>query len=662
MSAVPEGHLLAAAPWAVVGVAAGDLLGGGGRRWSPPPPGFQPGGVVRREPTTGMLTFTDSHDVPSWFVVLPDCASAGPVIEALQEQITQQISHASGRPWLMGSWSGDAVAVGEAGDAKIAVIGQHALTAGELSAVAARTRKVADLDRFGRSLVGSAHLAASLGGRVRLHGTVTGLRRVFHATIGGASVAADRADVLAGLLDVAPDERWLALHLLNSPTLYPLSGEPVWRGVRGLATDHYLLLDPDGQERAIRWWAPPEPDVPMSEGAPALRDALSAAVAARVRGRDLVSADLGGLDSTSVCYLAARCGPSVVTYTADGRDPMAQDAVWARRTVRSLSNVEHHIIADDQLPMLYDGLREADDRFDEPSSVAVLRNRALFIPQQAAARGSRLHLTGFGGDELLAGSPAHLHAMLRTHPRTALRHARGFATQRPWGRRETLRQLMDNSRYRDWLARTGDLLTAPPPPPDTPSLDWGTSPRLPPWATLDAVAAVRELIRTAASTAEPLAERRGQHVELEGMRATSRMVRHMGEMADRLGLALASPYYDDRVIEAGLAVRPQDKITPWRYKPLIVEAMRGVVPAESLSRDTKDEGSHEVAVALREHRGDLLSLCEDSRLGRLGLIDAHALRKVLSGPLQPSLPFDALYQTFACEAWLRSLDRAAVPG
>lgn len=144
------------------------------------------------------------------------------------------------------------------------------------------------------------------------------------------------------------------------------------------------------------------------------------------------------------------------------------------------------------------------------------------------------------------------------------------------------------------------------------------------------------------------------------MRASSRIVRHFSQMAARIGITLAAPYYDDRVIEAGLAVRAQDRVTPWQYKPLIVEAMRGIVPDESLARQTKDEGSYEVEAGLREHRGDLLDLWEDSRLARLGLIDAGALREVCTRPLPESLPFDTLFQTVACEVWLRSLESATV--
>jgi asparagine synthase (glutamine-hydrolysing) len=302
-----------------------------------------------------------------------------------------------------------------------------------------------------------------------------------------------------------------------------------------------------------------------------------------------------------------------------------------------------------------------DDQLDEPFNAAVDRDRWLIIARRAAARGSGLHLTGFGGDELLYGSVAHLHGLLRTNPRIAVRHLRGFAAKYRWPRGRLLRQLSDTSPYRDWLAHVADTVTAPPPPPEEPLLDWGFRPRLPPWVTPAAAQAVQELIRAEAPTAEPLAPGRGQQRELEGMRHVSRTVRQFGQMAERIGVALASPYYDDRVIEAGLAVRPQERITPWRYKPLIVEAMRGLVPNESLTRQTKANGTGAEDPGLRRHRADLLALWEDSRLGRLGLIDANALRELCTRPLPPQLQLGVLYQTVACEVWLRSLERATVP-
>jgi asparagine synthase (glutamine-hydrolysing) len=600
--------------------------------------------------------------LPSWFVALPDCDSASSVGSVLRECATDRVSHPSGRPWLLGRWAEGIAAVGEAGPTKVALIGQHAVTAAQLTNAAGQIRTLADVDRLAASLAGSTHLAASVAGRVRVQGTVTGVRRVFHARIGGVSVAADRADMLVYLLDADVDERRLALHLLEPPILYPLAGQPVWRGVSLLPTDNYLVLDRDGRDRSLRWWTLPEPSVPMADGASALREALAAAVAARTRGRELVSCDLGGVDSTAVCCLAAREDAQVVAYTAASPDPLADDVAWAARTVAGLGNVEHHVIPADEMPLVYHGLFDLHDRLDEPCSATVDRDRWLVIADRAGARGSGLHLTGFGGDELLYGSLAHLHALLRTSPRVGLRQLRGFAAKYRWPRGAALRQLADSSPYHAWLARVADTLTGPPPPPNEPLLDWGFTPRLPPWTTPAAAQTVRDLIRAQARATQPLANGRGQHRELETMRFVSRMTRQFDQMAASFGVTLAAPYYDDRVIEAGLAVRPEERITPWRYKPLIVEAMRGVVPEESRIRQTKANGSCDADPGLRRHRNELLALWEDSRLGQLGLIDADALHETCTRPLPPELQFGGLDQTIACEVWLRSLERATVPG
>jgi asparagine synthase (glutamine-hydrolysing) len=608
-----------------------------------------------------VVGLADLRAVLAWFVVLADDESARPIAETLRQHATREVGHPSGRPWLIGRWAEGTVVTGQAGRTKVAVIGQHAVTVDQLTTAAARIQTVADVDRLATSLVGSVHLAASVDGWVRVQGTVTGIRRVFHARTSGATVAADRADVLAALLEAGLDERRLALHLLGPPILYPLAGQPVWCGVAQLPSDHYLVLDSDGRHRAVRWWTPPEPVLPLAEGAVALREALSAAVAARVRGRALVSCDLGGVDSTAVCSLAARGQAKVVAYTGASPDPLADDVTWATRTVASLGNVEHHVIPAEEMPLVYHGLLDMDERLDEPCNAAVDRDRFLLIARRAAARGSRLHLTGFGGDELLYGSVAHLHGLLRSDPRTALRHLRGFAAKYRWPRAQTLRQLWDRSPYHQWLARVADTLTHPPPSPQQSLLGWGFQPRLPPWATAAAVQGVRELILAEAPTVEPLASQRGQHRELEGMRYLSRVTRQIEQLAAPMGITLAAPYYDGRVVEAGLAVRPGERVTPWRYKPLIVEAMRGIVPDQSLARQTKANGSCDAAPGLRRHRAELLSLWEDSRLGRLGLIDARALREICTRPLPPELEFGGLDQSVACEVWLRSLEDVTVP-
>ncbi|MGW7456798.1 lasso peptide isopeptide bond-forming cyclase [Streptomyces sp. NPDC054797] len=606
--------------------------------------------------------------LPTWFAVLPDTGAAATVAAHALTHADQALRHPSGRPWLVGRWTPSSMVVGECGGTRIAVLGEHSVTAeaARRAAAAVEDTSLSALDRISATWAGSLHLVASRDRRVRVQGGVVGIRRVFFTdaalpAAGGVSLASDRADVLAELVGAPLDERRLALELLTLGVPHPLSGSPMWKGVHAQPGGHYLTLDPDGRAQETRWWSPPEPHLSLAEGAVRFREALTAAVATRTRGRELVTADLGGLDSTAVCCAAARGEAKVAAYTAAIHDELGDDVYWARRTAQALGTVEHHVVPAGELAMTFDGIDALDDLLDTPSILTVDRNRRMHIVALAAARGSSLHLTGLGGDELLAGAPARLHAMMGTHPLTALRDLRGYTAKYQWSRWRVLRQLLDRRSYRAWLGRVARDLDAPPAPADEPLLDWSAPPRMPGWATPEAVEAVRELLRTHLPDAEPRGRGHGEHREMAAMDGISQWTRHVGQMAAPLGITVAAPYYDDRVIEAALAVRPQERITPWRYKPLIVEAMRGIVPEASRTRGTKANATFEEEAGLRRHRARLLALCEESRLARLGLVDVEALREWCRRALSAESESYLLHPTVACEVWLRSREMAPSP-
>jgi len=606
------------------------------------------------------VRLADFPAAPSWFAVLPDQDAAGAIARRLRPHATGRIDHPSGRPWLLGAWPSTAVVTAVAGTTAVAVIGQHATVADDVRRHLDAARSTAVLDRVAGAVAGSVHLVASSDGATRVQGSATGVRRVYHARVGGVMCAADRADVLAHLLGASVDRQRLAAHLLEPPILVPVAGLPVWEGVGAVTPGDHLVLHADGTATQRTWWVPPRPDRPLGDAAAALREALTAGVDARVRDRDLVSCDLGGVDSTAVCCVAAELTGRVVAYTAATSDPLADDVTWARRTVDARDDIEHHIIDVEDVPLTYHGLHRDDGPLDEPSGATVDRDRWLMIAARARVAGSSLHLAGFGGDELCYGSVAHVADRLWTQPRTAWGHLRGFSAKYRWPRRRVARQVADRRPYADWLRGVADTIAASAPPPDEPLLGWGFEPRLPPWATTDAIEAVRALIVDAADGLEPSAPTRGQHRELEAMRFVSRIARQFEQLAAADGLTLAAPYYDDAVVVAGLAARPLERVTPWRYKPLLAEAMRGIVPDGPRERSTKANGTSDEEPGLRRHRAEVQALWDGARVAELGLVDVDLLRRVCAGPLAPDLPIGVLYQTIACEVWLRSLDRADV--
>ncbi|MGW7259126.1 lasso peptide isopeptide bond-forming cyclase [Streptomyces sp. NPDC054834] len=592
------------------------------------------------------------------FAVFTDRADAAAVARSFARPESRILAHASGRPWLVGRWHDDEMVTATAGGAAVAVVGCCPIDAGELRRRAARLRDLAGLDALARSLPGSFHLVGSLDGQIRVQGTASGLRLVFHAETDGVRVAATRADTLAAVLGLDPDVEELAVRLLW-PAPYPLFETSLWRAVTAVPPQDAVIVAADGRTvRHTRWWTPPEPVRPLAEAAPLIRTALEEAVGARTRQGGVVSCDLsGGLDSTSVCFLADRSPARVVASTWPGRDPADTDLYWAERAMGHLPDVEHVVWDADASPLVYEDLLAIDDLLDEPTIGVMDRSRVLHHLPGLASRGSRLHLTGIGGDHVAWCSEAYYHRLLRGRPLFALRQLRGFRALWQWPLAGTVRALADSRPYGQWLADAAGRLRGPLAPSVATGLGWGMAPRLFDWVTPDAERMAREALLTASETISPLHPDRGLHTDLEQIRSCTRVIRQWDRMAARAGLPMASPFLDDRVIEACLAVRPSERVTPWAYKPVLSAAMRGIVPEACLRRANKATASMDASNGLREHRADLLALWKDSRLEALGLVDGAELRRLARRPASPGLSDAILYSTIAAEVWLRGLAR-----
>ncbi|TXS39683.1 asparagine synthetase B family protein [Streptomyces sp. uw30] len=605
-----------------------------------------------------------------WFTILPDGESGVAAARLLRPWAGETIAHHSGRPWLLGSWPDGLVTVGAAGARRVAVIGRCPVTAAELSARAGRLRDIGDVERIARGLTGSFHLLASVDGTVRARGSASGVRRLFHARVAGVTVAADRSDRLAAVTGAALDERLLAAHLLASPLPYPLDDHCVWQGVQAVPSFGCLLIDAEGRARTQPWWTPPEPQLAWQEGVPAVRAALTAAVGACTADGGTVSADLsGGMDSTSLCFLAAReqertrpAGARLVTMRWQSIDPENDDAAWAARAAARLPGSEHVTPSRDEWPLWYSDLTALTGDAvptDEPGPWVRDGARLAALCRLMTGRGSRLHLMGGGGDELFSTFPSHLHDYVRCHPLAAYARIRTQRASQHWPLGQLLRQLADRRTFNQWLTAWAQDFTSATPLSTAlvrraPSTAWGVDLRMPPWATRDAAAAVQSLLREAAETAEPLALQRGQHTALACVRTGGRGLRQLDQVTSRRGLGHAAPYLDDQVIEAALAIRVAERSTPGRYKPVLAEAMRDIVPDDVLRRQTKGEYSTDFHASLRHNRAGLVELFDGSWLARTGLIDDAALRASLLGVHPTPEGLRSLSSSLGTEIWLRS--------
>ncbi|WP_328608974.1 asparagine synthase-related protein [Amycolatopsis sp. NBC_00345] len=586
------------------------------------------------------------------FLVLPDCPDAAHVVVCSGGM--RRLDHpGSGRPWVMGRWADSDLTIETVGDVSVVLLGCASVGAERLRCLIGRVRSVEDLDRLSGSLAGAFHLIGSIRGNTRVQGTVSTSHQVFHTQIDGVTVAADRPHTLARLVGAGIDEDVLALHLLSLRAPGNLAGRPLWRGVESLDVGEYLRVDPDGTGRVVRWWAPPAPEVSRDTGVKMVREALIHAVEARTSQANRVSADLsGGLDSTSLCFLTTQRTRDLLTTHYTPMDATNDDATWAERARTALPHARHVVFKPDESPEWYGDYTLGEGDLEGPYPVLRTRSTVEHLARQVSALGASRHLQGSGGDELFHPGPVWLHSLLRTRPLAALRLAHGARSLWRWTLPNTVRNLADQTTYPHWLNRCATRLTDST---WSPAAGWENVPHMPAWATGDAVSAARRLLVDAATT-QPWSRLRIHHELLSMMRLNGHINRRTSQVTSRFGVSYEAPYIDDRVIEAVMAIRLEDRTSLTEYKPVLKQAMRGIVPDEILARRSKGDYSPHLYSGIRRHQQRILGeLGPDSHLARLGLIDPDAVRRTLPSMHPDARTLAPADPTLACETWLRTV-------
>lgn len=600
-----------------------------------------------------------SHGAPHFFA-LPDREDAGAVARRLQADAPglRVLHHPSGRPWIIGEWADEDIAVARAGTDAVALIGMLPRRTDALSRWTGKLEgSTGRLEGLSAAIPGSFHVVGSVGGALYAQGTAYGMRRVHHTIVDGCPVAADHAVALADLAGAEIDLTALALRL-PEPLAVQLPPRSMWHGVTDVEPGAALLV-PAGRARPrhVRRHTPPPAVRPAAEGAADVREALAAAVAVRTEREGLLSADLsGGLDSTSLCSFAAgQVGAGeLVVGGIPGDETVSDDAHYARLAAAHWPHVEHVELTPEQTPLFYQGILDDGCRTDIPAGIAMSRDRATAVISLMAERGSRLHMTGHGGDHLFFQSGAYCHDLVARRPLLAVQRIRGYRTLYGWRWRPVLRQLADRRSYRRAVAaidltKPGDLGFC------NPLLAWITPPVVQSWLTPECRELVAAGLREAAEQAEPYAPTLGRHRELSALYTGTQECAAIAEAGRRAGVPVTMPYFDDAVVDAALSVRPEDRTDPWQFKPVLKEAVRGVLPEECRARATKFEGTVDAVGGLYRHRDEIRALWEDSILAKAGLIDAEALSRLTGTPGTPALKDGAVDSTIICEAWLRAV-------
>ncbi|KAB7850139.1 albusnodin/ikarugamycin family macrolactam cyclase [Streptomyces mobaraensis] len=516
---------------------------------------------------------------------------------------------------------------------------------------------------------GSYLVIARSGETLAVIGDLSGQHPVYYRTEAAGTWWSTAASALAALDEAPIDVPALAAQLaFGQPDV--LAGRSLFRDVRRVPGGYLLLLGPDGT-RVERYEPVSYPPVDLREQAPLVRAALTEAVAARIDDRP-VSADLAGLDSTTLACLAAQRGPVAAVTFADDR-LRDDDYAFAARTAATVPGLTHHPVPGSEGTVYYAGLDDLSvlPVTDAPNAYVVTASikRAVLdtVVEQHPGRG--VHFTGAAGDAVLSAPSSYLSDLLRERRhrrawRHALAHARlrhtsafhVLARARPASQvdlagawRQTAAEL--RAPARDWIPQAQRPLAWTP---LLASADWMTHS-----VRLMLASAVEEAAGSLIDAPARLAEWSDRQ-DLARVGADTAGWRTLALAGH--GIELAAPFLDNEVIRACLAVPADERGAPGAYKPLLGAAFADsrVLPNFVLARTTKGGFNALAYAGLRDNAPVLRELLgPSSQLASLGLITEKPVADVLTRAAvgQPTAQ-GALHLVVAAEVWLRQHSNA----
>ncbi|MGX2997459.1 asparagine synthase-related protein [Streptomyces sp. JNUCC 64] len=349
------------------------------------------------------------------------------------------------------------------------------------------------------------------------------------------------------------------------------------------------------------------------------------------------------------------------------------DLAYARRTAAAVAGVRHHVFRGGEDVVLYAGLEEAGvvPVTDEPTlytATAGIKRAQLDLVGGPGG----VYFTGEGGDVVLSASAAYLADLYRARRRReAWHHTLGHARVRrvsPLTLWRRVRFLADGGVPGGWRQAADAIRAAGAPRPAraVTSEDAARQVLSPcaQWMTPEVRALLADQIGTAAAAVPRHRDGLADWTDRQDLIRIGASLSGWHALAREHDVELATPYLDNEVIRACLAIEAAERGVADRYKPLLAAAFPdGPVPGFVLERTTKgglDQVAHAGLVRNAGVLADLLG--PSSRLAALGLLppggiggDVRAAASGLPGGA------GAIHYAVAAELWLRQIASFPAP-
>ncbi|WP_035534278.1 asparagine synthase-related protein [Haloglycomyces albus] len=540
------------------------------------------------------------------------------------------------------------------GDRMVITWGERPLPSSEVNAIAERRRRAM---RCFCDELGSGAVVAIDGGCMSVSVDHLGCSPAFVHTQGDGIIVSSRGRDLARMVNASVNEGWLASWMAAPPLFSPFVSTSPWHDTVRIAPGGWL-----------RWAAGSvtyDITTPDLEGEWSSTDRYTSLAQAveipEPRGR--VGADLsGGLDSSSVVCLAATNGqrPDVAVTCRDDRS-QTDDNDYAIDLAARLELPHEWFVLDTSMDAFSDTNAWWDSDEPWPDAPSARRFQSWF--SYLTDLGVRHHLTGAAADCVVTDNPTYLSVLAQQREWAHLwRHCRAWGRLRHRSPMALFARAVTGSRLS--LAEAVESSVTAEVGPERWGWDTALDRAAPTvgmrWLSATARQAAIATTRTSLATAVPSDSdiSAGVWMGLQSIREYAQGHRAEVELARSHGWELVSPFLDWHVAQRFLTPDTAVRNAVDSQKPLLTEAMRGVLPDRIAQRRTKGHFNTSVYQGLNTGALATIEWLSEGHLAKRDLIDLTAVRDTLDrGRHGFRIPVGGIGRIVAAEAWLRSLDK-----
>jgi asparagine synthase (glutamine-hydrolysing) len=570
--------------------------------------------------------------------------------------------------WVCGAWGKQQIITIFEGPVRLAIVGTCLApyqTLVELFQLAVKRNDYSQLIR----LPGSYNLIVQDETDTYVFVDVAGLKPVFYTVYDSFIVYSSLGVALQQLIKAEVDPSWIATFLVFLTRPNEVQNRSPFCNVQAIPPGHYLRIS-SGKPTCKRYWHEPQEYSSFSEAAEQLREQLLTAVEGRIRLYGNITSDLsGGFDSTSLALIAAKNlgtrGQKLHTITFKSVSATeSEDVKWAEHAASLYPNIAAVMIEDREIPTEYSNL-ESIPLTDAPNPAISATGKLNYEMEIIRSKESQIHMSGEGGDAVLLAPDSYVINLLkRVRLKTFLQHIFGrsrLTNLSPLALMNSAVKLSLTS-YRQWLLQQAkrlrnERLSNQPlmyQQRISEMMTWDFEPHVASWYTKTLVDLTVAELQSWATVATPFADSPWNNEYIAELQLTGFATRIMQQIAETSDVNLEFPYLDSLVIDACLSARPEERTTPFTYKPLLSRALQRDLPNSVFTRTTKGDYTTDELTGFRQNQAVIKKLFQTSLLADMGLIDIRELRAGIEQfSMGVNMDSSHLNQTLAAELWLR---------